>query len=124
MPLDDEAIAQFRSRLLQDDEFRARFAYAPADALREAGIDIPSDVKLPPIDREELDRRVEQLRANVDPAALETLAASPKDANESLRVQADDLLNFARRVRPGDRVFKGVDPSTVYTISAFGTLDW
>jgi CheY-like chemotaxis protein len=121
MPLDEEAVANFRSKLVEDDGFRARFAKAPAEALRDVGIDIPDDVVLPSIDGDELDRRVEQLKATVGRDELDKLV-SHQDVDESLRVQADDLLNFSRRVRPGFR--EKIDPATVYTISAFGTLDW
>jgi hypothetical protein len=124
MPLDDAAIAKFRSQLLEDADFRARFAKAPADALREAGIDVPQDVQLPSINKRELDRRVEALKDAIADDALEKFAAGKaEDVDESVRVQADDLLNFSRRVRPGG-AHRAIERDILYTISAFGTVDW
>jgi putative modified peptide len=60
--MDAKAIAQLRQKLVEDDAFRAEFAASPADALRSLGVDLPPEMNPPPLDKNELDTRVEELK--------------------------------------------------------------
>lgn len=115
---------RFRRMLIQDESFRARFAENPAEALRSVGIDIPRDVTLPKIDKDDLDARVEALQeeygADTEGALFSGTAARVKPITNARldnlvipNLKGRDVMGGIRR--PG---------GTVYTISVCGTADW
>lgn len=124
MAADEKMIAEFRKRLIEDATFRKRFAADPAEALRSVGIDVPESAVIPPIDLAELEKRVDSakdiLGADVgklyQPGAFGKLAADRANFK-----RLEQATNIATRV--GSPVLR--DPQgAVYTISAFGTIDW
>jgi hypothetical protein len=118
----EKALAEFRKKLIEDVKFRHEFAADPADALRSVGIDVPEAAVIPPIDAQVLDDRIEAAKKVLggdvsklyDAKSFGTLA---RDRKTFKRVES--LTNIGTRV--GSPV---LDKSIVYTISAFGTIDW
>jgi hypothetical protein len=99
-----------------------------------SGIEIPKEVKFPAMDKKELDKQVEAFKqaAGSDLDKLFTTGElSDKDLEKvagglstsfSPTLRRNSLFEFSNRL--GDLSRPKIDPGTVYTISAFGTLDW
>lgn len=124
MAADEKTIAEFRKRLIEDASYRKRFAADPADALRSVGIDVPESAVIPPIDLAELEKRVDGAKAMLgadvtklyQPGAFGKLAADRANFK-----RLEQATNIGTRV--GSPILK--DPAgAIYTISAFGTIDW
>lgn len=124
MAADEKMIAEFRKRLIEDATFRKRFASDPAEALRSVGIDVPESAVIPPIDLAELEKRVDSAKGilGADVAKLYAPNAFGKLAADRANFKRlEQATNIATRV--GSPVLR--DPQgAVYTISAFGTIDW
>jgi hypothetical protein len=118
---DEKTIAAFRKKLIEDANYRAQFADDPAEALRAVGIDVPESAVIPAIDRQELETRVARIKAVLGNKVSELYTA--KDFGRLVRdrgalTKIEHAGNIATRVgSPGAG-------GTVYTISAFGTIDW
>jgi len=115
-------IKDFRDKLLNDAQFRQSFAADPAGAIRGAGIDIPNDVQLPAIDHAEFEARIQKLKTLM---GTEGQALSRADTTDDAR----DAVAKAPTINSTGN-FAVLDPKkvgrtgNVFTISAFGTLDW
>jgi hypothetical protein len=150
VPMDNAAIANLRRKLIEDEAFRAEFAASPGDALRSLGVDLPAEVTTPPIDKEELDARIEQLKEaaggdlamifDPDVVGAEIAEEGGELSDEALeqvagggmfrmmpsrRLRTNSFMNFTRqfsRLR-GDmgRIGRG---GQVFTLSVCGTADW
>ncbi|WP_316204410.1 hypothetical protein [Bradyrhizobium sp. SZCCHNS3051] len=116
--MDAAKVTEFRKKLLEDVAFRKSFAADPAAAMREAGIDIPADIKLPSIDHQELEERMTKLKSAM--------------GTEAAEMHVEDMQRVASRSAKINSIgnIAVVDPNkigrsgNVFTISAFGTLDW
>lgn len=122
------AATKLRTMLLNDDKFRAKFADDPAGALREVGIDIPADVTLPKLDKQDLEDRVKKLKAEFG-AQIEGLFAPADVGPGGVRAVTNVRLNtIGSLVVPNINRPAGVGAlggrGTVYTISVCGTADW
>ena len=106
--MDKNKVAEFRTRLLEDDNFRADFAKSPREALQAIGLDVPESVALPSFSKEDLDKRVATLKENVSTDMLDNLLAGKGEGALS-----DTQLEAVA----GGRM-------EAFRISAFGTLDW
>lgn len=124
MAADEKMIAEFRKKLIEDAGFRKRFAADPAEALRSVGIDVPESAVIPPIDAAELEKRVDSAKAILgadvnklyQPNAFGKLAADRENFK-----RLEQATNIGTRV--GSPILR--DPQgAIYTISAFGTIDW
>jgi len=117
---DQNPFEHFRKLLIQDDEFRARFAENPAEALRAAGIDIPNNVQLPKIDKEDLDARVSKLKEEFGEALESSLFPSVSTERIVSNARLDNVV-----IPQIDRLGDLRRPlGRVYTISVCGTADW
>ncbi len=107
--MDEKKVTEFRTRLLEDDGFRASFAESPRAALHSIGVEIPESVDLPSVSKAELDQRIETLKEKVSPDMLDQLLAGADQG-----ALTDSQLEAVA----------GGAGSEVYRISAFSTLDW
>ncbi len=107
--MDEKKATEFRTRLLEDDSFRANFAKSPREALHSIGVEVPASAELPSISKDQLDQRVATLKDKVSTDMLDQLLAGSSDG-----VMSDEQLEAVA----------GGAGSEVYRISAFGTLDW
>jgi hypothetical protein len=128
MTMENENLFQkFRRMLIQDENFRARFAENPADTLRSVGIDIPRDVTLPKIDKDDLDARVEALQSeygeDTEAALFAGTAARVKPITNA-RLDNIVIPNLKGRGDIRDIGTVRRPGGTVYTISVCGTADW
>jgi hypothetical protein len=120
---DEKALAEFRKRLIEDQAFRHEFAKDPTEALRTVGIDVPEGAYVAPIDAAELDARVDRIKAILGSRVNELYTS--KNFGKLVR----DRATF-KRVEHASAIASRVGgpfsgrPGTVYTISAFGTIDW
>ena len=121
----ENVFERFRRMLIEDDNFRARFAENPSEALRAAGIDIPRNIELPKIDKEDLDARVNRLKQEFgDSTETATFSSTGTPTVKTVANARLDNLVVAN-IRPGDRLVNIRRPGgTVYTISVCGTADW
>lgn len=124
MAADEKMIAEFRKKLIEDASFRKSFAANPAEALRSVGIDVPESAVIPPIDAAELEKRVDSAKAilGADVSKLYQPGAFGKlAADRASFKRLEQATNIGTRV--GSPVLR--DPQgAIYTISAFGTIDW
>ncbi len=119
--MDEKQVAEFRKKLVEDVVFRHKFADDPDGALRSIGIDVPEGAQIPPIDKAELDSRIDRLKASMganlnDLYSVKDFARISRDSKKLGRYE--EITNIAKRL---GGPFSG---GQVYTISAFGTLDW
>ena len=120
--MDKKKQAEFRTLILENEEFRRNFCHNPVAALREIGMDVPEGVDIPPIDDNEMEERVKKVKAELGDDVK--LLYSEEDF-EKLRGErpaatkrfdkVGDLINISRKIG---------DIGGVYRISAFGTADW
>ena len=111
--MDEEKLGQFRQKLIEDEDYRHRFADNPGTALAELGIDLPEGAEMPSIDRDELDERISNLRTSFGPR-LKTLYQRDGLKNLSLRDRVQfDVASLGRKGRGG-----------LYKLSVAGTADW
>jgi hypothetical protein len=128
--MDDKALATFRRKLIEDVTFRQEFAADPDGALRKIGIDVPKDANIAPIDPKELDDRVARLKTALGDKigelySVEDFAKVARDPQKMQRIE--EIMNIARKSKVSDAELEAVaggTATTVYTISAYGTLDW
>jgi hypothetical protein len=128
--MDQKTVAAFRKKLIEDASFRKAFAADPDGALRTIGIAVPAGANITPIDPKELDSRVSRLKEALGDNIKELYTAEDfaKVAKDPERVQRiEEIMNISRKTRVNDQELEAVaggTATTVYTISAFGTLDW
>jgi hypothetical protein len=130
--MDQAKIATFRKKIVQDEAFRTAFAKSPSDALRSIGIEVPKEVKFPSMDKAELDKQVEAFKKAAGSSLDKLFAAgelSERDLESvaggltySTSLTSNSLFQFSSRLAQPFQT--KVSPGGVYTISAFGTLDW
>jgi len=122
--MDEAKLAEFRQKLIEDQSFRHQFAQDPTEALRSLGIDVPEGAYVAPIDPGELDARVDRIKAVLGPRLNELYSsqgfgALVRDRATFRRVEGASSIG----IRPGGPLGGG-NLGPVYTISAFGTIDW
>jgi hypothetical protein len=150
--MDTKRIAQLRQKLIEDEAFRAEFAASPGDALRSLGVDLPAEVNTPPIDKAELDARIEQLKEaagddlakifDPDVVAAEILEEGGELGDEALEqvagggrfmmvpsrnLRTNSFMNFTRqltRLRGDMRSVGRGGHGEVFTIMAISPADW
>jgi hypothetical protein len=131
--MDQAKVGTFRKKMVEDDSFRAAFAKSPGDALRSIGIEIPKNMQFPSMDKKEIDQQVEELKkaaggnlsqlysGELSERDLDKVAGCVGTLRYSPALQQNSLFRFSSRLAEMPQTIK---PGDVYTISAFGTLDW
>jgi hypothetical protein len=128
--MSDKSIAEFRRKLIEDPTFRKEFATDPGGTLRSVGVDLPAGANIPPIDPVDLEDRVSRLKEllGADVAKLYDTADVSQVVRDPQRAQRiEELMNFAQRPGAGGALSEQdlhAVSGGMYTISAFGTMDW